>query len=667
MRIVSTILLMALSGSAFSQKASPFYKFGKVTIADLQKNIYNIDSNANAVVLSDIGEAAVEGNSKGWFSISFKHHKVVHILNKNGYHEADVEVPLYVDNSAEEKLESVRGITYNFENGKIVETKLDKAGIFKEKIDKNRIRKKFTMPNVKEGCIIEYEYTVTSDFIWNLDPWLFQGASPELWSEFTLTVPEFFSYAFLSRGFHPISINEKANRQTNFSVMDTRTSGSSERFSFTAQVTDYRWVALNVPELKEESFTSSIKNHLSRMEFQLVTQNYPLPPRNFRTSWPLIMKGLLESENFGSSLKSNNNWLSDNIKPVFASATSDIEKARKLFTYVRDNFSCTGNGGIGLDQSLKEIMKAKKGSVSEVNILLTAMFRYAGLKAMPVLLSTTSHGYPMDMYPMISSFNYVVVQLDLNGQLYYLDASHPRLGFNKLLSTCYNGPARIVDAYATSINFSADSLSEKKVTSLFIANDKEGKWIGSFNQTPGYYESYQIRDKVKEEGEENFFKEIQKAYPIEIAITEPKVDSLTRYDEPVSLHYGMEMKPWTEDILYINPMFGEAYKKNPFTSAERVYPVEMPYTMDETLTATIEIPAGYVVDELPKQMLAKYDESGASFFEYRITQSVDRISFRSRIKINRALFMPDEYEVLREFFNIIVSKQSEQIVFKKKK
>jgi hypothetical protein len=65
--------------------------------------------------------------------------------------------------------------------------------------------------------------------------------------------------------------------------------------------------------------------------------------------------------------------------------------------------------------------------------------------------------------------------------------------------------------------------------------------------------------------------------------------------------------------------------------------------------------------------LAKFDEEGKSFFEYRISQSNDIISFRTRIKLNRALFLPEEYESLREFFNIVVTKQSEQIVFKKKK
>src|SRR3569833_3786423 len=105
--------------------------------------------------MSDIGSEAVEGNSKFLFSIVSERHRVVHILKKNGYHEADIQIPLYIDGSDEERVDNIKATTYNLENGKVVETKLDKASVFREKVDKHRITKKFTMPNVKEGCIIE--------------------------------------------------------------------------------------------------------------------------------------------------------------------------------------------------------------------------------------------------------------------------------------------------------------------------------------------------------------------------------------------------------------------------------------------------------------------------------------------------------------------------------
>ena len=114
-------------------------------------------------------------------------------------------------------------------------------------------------------------------------------------------------------------------------------------------------------------------------------------------------------------------------------------------------------------------------------------------------------------------------------------------------------------------------------------------------------------------------------------------------------------------------MLGNGYKENPFKSAERFYPVEMPYTIDQTYVFSMIIPEGYVVDELPKQISAKMNEEGDGKFEYLIAESGGNISMRSRIQLKRTFYAPDEYDMLREFFNFIVTKQAEQIVLKKKK
>jgi hypothetical protein len=351
MRILITILLGAFAPCVFCQEKSPYAKFGKVTVEELQKTVYALDSNADAVVLSDIGEASIQGNSKDWFSISFTRHRVVHILKKNGYHEADVAISLYSDGEAEEKLESVKAFTYNLENGKIVETKLDKSAVFKDKLDKKHVLRKFTMPNVKEGCIIEFEYKLTSDYISNLDRWDFQGESPVLWSEYTLSVPQFFTYAFLGHGYHPMYINDHKDKLSTFTVSDSRSAGATERTSFNSGVTDHRWVMKDVPELKQENFASALKNHIASIEFQLSSYNYPLTPRDFRSTWPGLTKQLLESEYFGANLNTANNWLSDDLKPVLAGAETELDKAQRIYAFVRDNFTCVDHNALFLEQN----------------------------------------------------------------------------------------------------------------------------------------------------------------------------------------------------------------------------------------------------------------------------------------------------------------------------
>lgn len=657
-------LLCAVLFSAGQQ--APSVKYGKLTPADLQKQVYSIDSSAKAVVIFESGSTEVEGNSKGWFSLVYKEYKRIHILKKSGYGLADIEIPLYTSGSDEEELESLKAVTYNLEGGRVVETKLEKSNVFKEKRTRNLTIKKFTLPNVKEGSIIEYEYKVKSDFLHNVQPWSFQGSEPRLWSEYHLSVPQFLNFVFLSQGYLPFTIRDKKDRTANFSVQDNTTAQRSEVNTFSAGVSEYRWAIQNVPELKKENFTSTIRNHTSRIQFQLSSYSYPLQQHDFMGTWPGLTKGLMESEYFGSALKNGNGWLSDVLKPLLADAKTDVEKARRLFTYVRDNITCTDHNGIYTDKSLKAVLKEKSGNVSEVNLLLTAMLRYADISADPVILSTTDHGYTSEVYPLRERFNYVVSRITVGSTTYMLDASHPRLGFGKLPTECYNGQARVVNTEATYLKLLPDSLKERKVTSVFIHNDSKGSGV-RISQLAGYYESVQIRDKVKESGQDAFFKDIRKAYNIDISIKDAGFDSLNKLEEPVSMHYTFGMDLGNEDILYINPMLSEGYKENPFKAAERFYPVEMPYTMDETYILSMDVPNGYEVDELPKQIAVKLNEDGDGYFEYLITQSNNIISMRSRIKLQRALFAPEEYESIREFFAMVVNKHSEQIVLKKKK
>jgi len=93
----------------------------------------------------------------------------------------------------------------------------------------------------------------------------------------------------------------------------------------------------------------------------------------------------------------------------------------------------------------------------------------------------------------------------------------------------------------------------------------------------------------------------------------------------------------------------------------------MPYAIDQTYQLRMDVPAGYEIDELPRQIMVKLNEQGDGMFEYRISQSNGIVSMRTRLMISRTFFQPDEYEMLREFFNLVVKKHAEQIVFKKKK
>jgi hypothetical protein len=664
------ILLFLFTPAFLSAQDKSNVKFGKISPADFDLSSQKIDSGAGAVVIADVGSSEFQGNNKGWFSLEFRHFRRVKILNRSGLEAADVRIPLYSEGNTVEKLEGLKAVTYNLENGKIVETRLDDKSVFTDKVSKHRIDKKFTFPAVKEGSIIEYSYTQLSDFIFNLQPWDFQGRYPCLWSEYEADIPNFFKYVVLSQGYLPFDKKTSSTRNVNFRITFANGAEKNETLPYDDEVVDHRWVMKNVPALKDETFTTTLANHIAKIEFQLSAYDFKGSiPSDKMGNWASVSESMMKDDDFGADLDRNNGWMDEDLKDITKGAGTQMEKAKKIYAYLQNNFTCTEHYGMKLDNPIKTTFKNKKGNAAAINLLLVAMLNHEHIPADPVILSTRDNGYTSEIYPLIGRFNYTICMARVDSSVCFLDASRPWMGFDRLPQECYNGHAQVVSKQMpVPVYFNADSFMERKTTIVFISNDGKGGLSVGVQTVPGYFESARIREKIHQKGEKDFFKEVQSGYAGGTEIANTSVDSLKLLDEPLKIGYDFTMHlDSTEDISYFNPlMAADIYKENPFQAAERKYPVEMPCASDNTYILNMEIPEGYTVDEVPKSTKLLYNED-EGFFEYIVAKDENTIQLRCRIKLGKANFAPEEYNVLRDFYTYVVKKQGEQIVFKKKK
>jgi len=263
------LLLIVISYPSFSQR--PQIKYGDIKPEDFAPTAYKVDSTASGVILFDVGNSAYEGDNQGGFSVIFKRHTRIRLLNRNSFDLATISIPMYSNGTMEEKIESLEATTYVLEDGKVQTYKLDKNSIFKDKLSKNYTVKKFTLPNLKEGCIVEIKYTLKSPYERDLRSWYFQGEYPKLWSEYTITVPSIYDFAIIKQGYHPYVISEAKQSEQTYNILNPGSSASdrSETFSFRATTTTNIWAMENVPPLKKESFTTTLDNHIAKIDFQL--------------------------------------------------------------------------------------------------------------------------------------------------------------------------------------------------------------------------------------------------------------------------------------------------------------------------------------------------------------------------------------------------------------
>jgi hypothetical protein len=652
-------------------------KFGKVKPEDFDVKSALIDSSTNAVVVAEVGKSNFIANSNELtFSLIFKVKKRIKILHKNGFDAATISIPLYVNNSKSESLEDLDASTYNLEGGKVIETKVARSDVFTEKYSKNIVLKKFTFPALKEGSIIEYSYEVKSDFYFNLQSWTFQGAYPVLWSQYEAAIPEFYKYVTLSQGYHPLFINKVNSSQSSFtftehvqreSVGYSRVGSGLNTFKIDGEIDFHTWVMKDVPALKEEPFTTTINNSISKMEFQLNQVVFPNSmPRNFLDSWEKVATGLMEDEDFGAHITRPNNWLDNDVEAIVKNSATEMEKAEKIYAYVRDNFTWNDNYGMYVSKGLKDVFKNKNGSAADINMLLIAMLRTQKIEANPIILSTRSHGFTHEFYPLLNRYNYVIAKIVIGNKEVLLDAAASQLDFGKLPAKVYNGQAReIKPNIASPVYLVADSLREAGSTTVYISNMEKGTVEGTFVHNYGLYESQQLRNKFTKSLPEETKKSLQQEYPEEIIIDNVQYDSLKLLKEPVALKYDLILKSFNdEDIVYFNPMLAEGLKSNPFKAAQRYYPVEMPYTFDDIYSFTMEIPKGYKVDEIPKSVRMNFNED-EGMFEYLVSADKQYIQMRVRLVMKRATYVNEDYQFLRDFYTYIVKKEAEQIVFKK--
>jgi len=96
-------------------------------------------------------------------------------------------------------------------------------------------------------------------------------------------------------------------------------------------------------------------------------------------------------------------------------------------------------------EPLRKAYEAHRGTSADVNLLLIAALREAGLPAYPVLLSTRDHGRINPEYPLLERFNYVVALVPLaDGKDLLVDATNPLLPCGVLPKRCLNKSGRLI-------------------------------------------------------------------------------------------------------------------------------------------------------------------------------------------------------------------------------
>ncbi|MCB0496621.1 MAG: DUF3857 domain-containing protein [Cyclobacteriaceae bacterium] len=639
------ILMVILGTYSHAQKPR---KFGLITKEELQMTSYAADTTAKAVVLYEFGKSAVNYlSSNQSFEVVFNYHTIIKFFDDDELDRANITIR-FPDNTGVSRF---KASTYNLIDGKIVESEVSKKDVHTEDLVDGIVEKKFSFPDAKPGSIVEYTYQISTGSVTFLNAWSFQSTIPVAYSEYVISYPDYFNYKTIMKGY--ITLNTADVKNASLSVGGEVVNGKV-----------HRYVAKNVPAFVSEKYMTTKKNYISKIDFELQSVQFPGYYKDFFSDFNSIQKTLMDDEDFGERLNKVG-FMKDEIDSIKSASSDKLSFAKGIYSYVQKHSAWNGDYSKYATDNFKNVLDEETNS-GMINLFLTALLKEAGFAADPVILSTRNNGAVNLFYPLIKEYNYVIAQINVDDRTYLLDATDDYMPFGVLPERCLNGKGRLISENTNYwVDLKSLGIRQTMCTATFDLSE-DGELDGHLKYNFNGYTSFELKEEITKTGKDELIEKYEENDGWQINSSE-----ITGQDEmpaPLTIDLDVTINDKAEalgDRIYLTPLVVGQTKENPFRLETRQYPVDFTCPIKKIYYFKYKIPEGYEVDALPQPLGIALPNNGGRFI-FSVKQEGEYVSATVQYQINQVVFLPTEYQILKEYFSQIVNKEAEQIVLKEK-
>ncbi len=613
---------------AFGQsKPNELPEFGEVDPEHLAMTFYDKDSSVSAVMLFDNG---LLGFNQVRNKFTFGYHAQIKILNSDGFEFADVSLPF----EGRKGLAEVRAATHNLENGELVTHVVTEEMMRREEVlDKNHVQK-IVFPAVVAGSVIEYSYVVYSDNPFEFLPWYFQGRIPVITSSFTMFFPRSDELKPRVYGYHDLH------------SYDLRPDGR------------HTLVMRDIPAFKKEAYVKKIDDHYSKVDFEYIS--------NYASSWESLIDFIIKTKGFDTTLQQ-----AGVLKKIYPSEREwkpDLASLKDIHTYVADHFQWNRRHSISFSDKPKKVWEASEGTSADINLTLYLFLRKAGFQVDPVLLSTTNHGLINSELPTTRQFNHVVVMATLGGEQVLLDATSKLRPYNVLPNACLNDRGLVlIRGKAQWVPMNLNKEISVQSISVRYEMSESAEISGSGNIRSSGAAAANIRETLADK-DKNQLKERMEKRLADLEVEKVTYSGLDDAYASQRTDFSFYSDSFSEQVgqrIFFRPLVLKELETNPFKPATRSLSIDFVMPVNKKYFFNISVSDVYEIEELPESVTYSLPNGGGSY-SYRIQEIDGNIQVLVRFTINRLMFLPQEYPNIREMFNLILAKQEERVVLKKK-
>jgi len=638
------VLVIVLSQVSYAQN----FKFGKVSAEEIQEKYYPLDSTANAAYLLKKRKTYTTVTGSGIVLITEVQVRMK-IYNQDGFDWATEKIKIFGGSNGE-KVSNIKGYTFDIIDGKIESTKLDKDDIFSEEKSENYIVKTFTMPNIKEGSVLEWSYRIHSPYLNSIDDVVVQYEIPVKRFEARIKLLEYFNFNKRQKGYYSFYAKESVELNSSLDTNDKVIEVFED----------------NIPALKPEPYVNNMVNYTAALQFEvasLIAHEYGLYEK-YATSWEQVVYNIYKNESFGHALKRTKH-LKEDMVVLKTGLTSESDKIDAALKYVKEKIKWNGNFGFVPEEGVKKAYSEGAGNIGDINLTLVSVLKGLGLKANPVLVSSRNKG--ISFFPTIRGLNYVIAVVETEEGKVLLDASEKYSLPNVLPLRALNWRGVVVkdEGKMEFVDLETSVLS-KKVMKLSYSIDDEGLVKGFNSVSYQNLASIDYRDENSNLAEDKIISNIEQEND-DIEVLAFRLSNIDNLAKPITEMYQFEKEDGVELIgekMYISPLLFNAIDENPFKLEAREYPIDFGAPWERKSTATIKLPEGYQVEFIPETVGYKITNNIAEFI-YSVKDVGGAIQVSSSVKVNKGIVPANYYKEFKSFYNQIVIKNSEKIVLEK--
>lgn len=591
-------------------------KFGKISNEEISNNTYEPDPSANAVILYD----------NGYFNATqfdFTRHVRIKILRKEGTSWANwtLRTP---------SKSMIRAIVFNKEGEGITETKLERQAIVEEEIVSGVVIYKFFLENVKEGSIIDVEYT-------------FPGLPFEF--RFQQTIPVAYSELFIQESIY-----------VNF---DKRFFGFHPLTSIGAN----HWMVKNVPAFVPEPYMNDYTNYITKIQFEISSITFPGFYRFYSEDWEQVNDYLIKHTNF-LGVQSSSPFLNEKAKEIQEMDTTLLGKIQAAYQYIKENIVWNGTSSLyATSFYASNFKKLHSGNSAEVNLALLTLLNKAGIYAYPVVLSTRDNGLLVPFYPSLDNLNYVIVMVKDGENLILLDATEKHGVPGIVPERVLNGRGLVVKESGVEWIDLLNGKTSRETNLVQLSKNELDEWTAEVKTTRIDYSYLEWAKKYDEYNDEIKYLKYLDDQKTSFEIEEYELSKHQPEKLLVTERLKVNLSEFVDDLgneVFIKPFFILSDMQNPFRNDDRKYPVDFAYPAEKNITMLFAIPEGYTLKSLPKSIASSIPENGGDV-AILYNQTGNNIQIQFRLKIKRAIFTEAEYLDLRSFYSVIIDKLGESI------